>query len=532
VRSQPAYASLRFVALDPTSWRDTYLDTDSWAVWRGGFSLAMRHRADGAEVALEALAGREGDAGTEDLNAYSQDETAAGSVSERVKLLAGGAALHTVLEMETKRSPFSVVREDEEVARLYLDASTVHMGEGETVALHRVEVEETVAGGLVHLGPFLQAMEAACALETVSHSRFEAALALRQVEPASTLDFGYAELSPDATTGEYAYAILRRYFTSFLRHEPGTRLGEDAEELHDMRVATRRMRAAMSIFKTALPPRFETLREELKWIAAALGEVRDLDVQLEWLAAQREDADWRDSTAVGPLVEDIVTSRVAARRELLEAMASERYTDLLDAMMTALRLGDEGIGDAATPVRRHAIEVLRKRYRKFHRPGAKLKRASPAEEFHAVRIAAKRLRYSLDSFLPVFVRRQRAQRMVEAMKDVQDLLGQHQDCAVAIDRLRSLVDAKGASLPPPTLFRMGELVEQCRGRMADIRGDWRDALDEVEDAWGRLKATFDDIEEPEAEGGDEEDAAEVQARAPVQRPFGLLQRFFSRRDDD
>jgi hypothetical protein len=103
---------------------------------------------------------------------------------------------------------------------------------------------------------------------------------------------------------------------------------------------------------------------------------------------------------------------------------------------------------------------------------------------------------------------------------------------VAIDRLRSLVDAKGASLPPPTLFRMGELVEQCRGRMADIRGDWRDALDEVEDAWGRLKATFDDIEEPEAEGGDEEDAAEVQARAPVQRPFGLLQRFFSRRDDD
>jgi hypothetical protein len=180
VRSQPAYASLRFVALDPTSWRDTYLDTDSWAVWRGGFSLAMRHRADGAEVALEALAGREGDAGTEDLNAYSQDETAAGSVSERVKLLAGGAALHTVLEMETKRSPFSVVREDEEVARLYLDASTVHMGEGETVALHRVEVEETVAGGLVHLGPFLQAMEAACAGTAPGRAGLDAGLRVRR----------------------------------------------------------------------------------------------------------------------------------------------------------------------------------------------------------------------------------------------------------------------------------------------------------------------------------------------------------------
>src|SRR5687768_10973373 len=151
VRSQPAYASLRFVALADASWRDTYLDTDVWAVWRGGFSLAMRHRADGAEVALEAQAERDGEAGTQELLAYSNNEAERGSVSDRVGLLTGGAALHTVLEMETARTSFSVVRDDEEVARLHLDATSVVTGEDEKPALNRVEVEETVGGGLAHL---------------------------------------------------------------------------------------------------------------------------------------------------------------------------------------------------------------------------------------------------------------------------------------------------------------------------------------------------------------------------------------------
>ncbi len=531
VRSQPAYASLRFVALSGAAWRDTYLDTDAWAVWRGGFSLAMRHAADGAVVALEALAGHDGEADTQELLAYSNDEAARGSVSERVRLLTGGAALHTVLEMETKRTSFSVVRDDEEIARLHLDAILVVMREDEKAALSRVEVEEVIAGGLAHLGPFLQAMEASCALTKVEDSRFEAALALRGADPEASLDFGYAELTPDATTGEYAYALLRQYFATFLRHEPGTRLGEDPEELHDMRVATRRMRAAMGIFKPALPSRFLTLRDELKWIAGALGTVRDLDVQLAWLASMREDTDWRDSTAVGPLVDDIGEARAVARNELLEAMASERYADLVDSMMTALRQGDEGLGDAALPVRKHAAEVLRKRHRKFRKPGSKLKRGSSAEEYHAVRIAAKRFRYSLDSVLPVLPRRQRALRMIDAMKEVQELLGQHQDGAVAIERLRGLVDARGASLPPETLFRMGELVEQCRVRMADIREGWREAFDEVEDAWDRLKKTFDNVEDAGGEASQDSEAAEDQARLPVQRPFGLLQRFFTRREE-
>ena len=81
-----------------------------------------------------------------------------------------------------------------------------------------------------------------------------------------------------------AFAVLRRQLAVVRAKEPGTRLGEDPEELHDMRVATRRLRAALSLFEAVLPVRAQVFREELGWLARLLGSVRDLDVQLEGLA--------------------------------------------------------------------------------------------------------------------------------------------------------------------------------------------------------------------------------------------------------
>ena len=84
--------------------------------------------------------------------------------------------------------------------------------------------------------------------------------------------------------GELAFAVVRRQLAVLRDKEPGTRLGEDPEELHDMRVATRRLRAALALFAGVLPVRAQTYREELGWLGRLLGEVRDLDVQQEGLA--------------------------------------------------------------------------------------------------------------------------------------------------------------------------------------------------------------------------------------------------------
>ena len=71
------------------------------------------------------------------------------------------------------------------------------------------------------------------------------------------LDLGPTEIDATLSCGEVAFAILRRHFAAMVAHEPGVRLGEDPEELHDMRVATRRLRAALKLYSDALPKRAE-----------------------------------------------------------------------------------------------------------------------------------------------------------------------------------------------------------------------------------------------------------------------------------
>src|SRR4029450_7505707 len=100
--------------------------------------------------------------------------------------------------------------------------------------------------------------------------------------------FGPTALDAEATIGEGGLAVLRRPLTPLLAKEPGTRLGDDVEELHDMRVASRRLRAALSLFADVLPPSAASFGDDLRWLGRALGAVRDFDVQLEqldgWLA--------------------------------------------------------------------------------------------------------------------------------------------------------------------------------------------------------------------------------------------------------
>src|SRR5215510_15845797 len=79
---------------------------------------------------------------------------------------------------------------------------------------------------------------------------------------------------------DLAFRVVRTQLALLHSHEPGTRAGRDPEELHDMRVATRRLRAALRCFRDVLPPEGGMLYHELGWLASGLATVRDLDVQL------------------------------------------------------------------------------------------------------------------------------------------------------------------------------------------------------------------------------------------------------------
>ena len=194
--------------------------------------------------------------------------------------------------------------------------------------------------------------------------------------------------------------MLRFHLDRMIAREAGTRLGEDPEELHKMRVATRRMRAAWRVFGDGFRgERTKRHRGHLRVIATRLGAVRDRDVLLEGLERYRATASERDREAIEPLADHWRTEREVARIELMEELDSERYLRWLEDFRAFA--GSPGTALApwrpATPhrVRDTSASRLWEAYEQIRAYEAVLRWADIAT-LHQLRIAAKRLRYTLE----------------------------------------------------------------------------------------------------------------------------------------
>src|SRR5579859_3063013 len=220
------------------------------------------------------------------------------------------------------------------------------------------------------------------------------------------------------TTGELAFDVLRQQATVFAQHVTQAQLGADPEHVHDARVATRRMRAALRLFEDVLP-NIAGLDDELRWIASQLGNVRDLDVQLKRLPETAHDL--RLDSQLTPYVGWLEQRRRAARSEFDAAFQSDRFIALAEQLRALNQLEPcvELLLEEDAPRR------LRRAYKKLRKRGDGLSPDSPTEAFHRARIGGKRLRYAAEFFEPLYGKP--ARRLIDAATDVQDLLGDHQD---------------------------------------------------------------------------------------------------------
>ena len=142
------------------------------------------------------------------------------------------------------------------------------------------------------------------------------------------------------TVAAAARKTLRFHFSRVLKHEAGTIDGSDIEELHDMRVAVRRLRAAVQLFRPYLPQQDAAyLRKELRRLGRALGPVRDYDVMLENLAAYRAAAPVHARAEFAPLVQRWHKQRARARKDMLGYLAGKRYR-LLKQRIEPIVAGD------------------------------------------------------------------------------------------------------------------------------------------------------------------------------------------------
>lgn len=248
-------------------------------------------------------------------------------------------------------------------------------------------------------------------------------------------------LPPDATAGMalviIVQACLRQYRLNEALLLAALQLPPSPDALHQARVALRRLRSALAIFKpliTAAPPPLA----ELRWLASVLGEVRDFDALLARLPA-------------GPLQHSVQTARAAAMQQAVAALQSARARHLLLELAQWLALGrwhQDAAGQAAreVPAAQHAADVLERLRRKVKRRGAALV-AGDDEARHALRKATKKLRYAAEFLGSLFNdphQHKRHRHFVAALEALQDELGALNDLVTA----RHLLGAMGIAHAP------------------------------------------------------------------------------------
>jgi CHAD domain-containing protein len=229
--------------------------------------------------------------------------------------------------------------------------------------------------------------------------------------------------------------ILYFFFQELVRHEAGTIAGEDIEELHDMRVATRRLRAAFDIFGIFFSPKtINPFFQTLKTTGKSLGEVRDLDVSIGEINLYCQQLPLNDQLGLTPLINEWKSIQDQARLRLISHLNSKNYVDFKEKFLEFLKAPSLGLLAANkripihTAVRYQAPTLIYTRMASVMTFEPILETASYSQ-LHALRIEFKKFRYTLEFFKEVLGIESGI--IIEQIKELQDHLGELNDAHVA-----------------------------------------------------------------------------------------------------
>jgi CHAD domain-containing protein len=270
-------------------------------------------------------------------------------------------------------------------------------------------------------------------------------------------------------------------------HEEAALRGE-VEPLHQMRVSSRRLRAAVEVFAGVLHgSRVNAYRRDLRWLGQVAGAVRDCDMTAELIKHQSE--------AIGPLMAPALESiyawlssmREEARKELAKMTRSRRYRILAERLANPLTRW----AVPAKAVVEYAPLMIGPLAKKVRKAGKSIDADAPADAFHKLRKRIKRLRYAFEMLSAGGGPHHR--HAIERLEEMQELLGQHHDAVALGEWLRQLAN-QPETLPGTAMmaagamvqelaYREGKLKEACLKRWKQFRRDQviDEALEEISD---------------------------------------------------
>ncbi len=253
--------------------------------------------------------------------------------------------------------------------------------------------------------------------------------------PAAQSD--QVELNSNMSLAEAGCAVLAFHFDHLVANEEGTRHGDNPEALHDMRVATNRIRAALRDFEEAFAqPILKPLSDDAHWLADLLGKIRDLDVFVQWLEKYESSVEQDQQTFVRQVIGDRQAARSQERAALLDGLNSQRYMDFKRTFSDFLRAPADEIDrethETLDTLAANKIEKELGRVRKKAK-GANDKHLT---RLHQLRIECKRLRYTTEFFSSVFPRLPK--NLINRLTDIQSELGDVHDTDVQMQFLKDM----------------------------------------------------------------------------------------------
>lgn len=338
--------------------------------------------------------------------------------------------LAPVFEVHVKRHRWTV-READAVIEVALDLGKVLVADREA-PICEIEFERK-AGSTVSVFQLARKVDAITPLRLGVLSKADRGYRLIGPFSASTKAVP-AALTCDMTAAQAFACIAMECLRQFRLNGDGVLWLRDKEALHQARVALRRLRSLFAIFKSGFnDSRFDHLRKELKWLASALGDARNIDVLMDY-------------TSNHIILEALGKERDEAYTASVAALSSLRARSLMINMVEWIAVREWRADDAHTfleqPICGIASGALDKLERRVRKVGRHLAEAED-ENRHAVRIAAKRLRYAAEFFQPLYKgKTKRYRRFIQALANLQDELGLLNDLAI----MPAIVERLGLSV--------------------------------------------------------------------------------------
>jgi CHAD domain-containing protein len=449
--------------IGPRRFTSTYFDTEDFRLAAAGITL--RRRVESRRGLWQLKIPRAG--ARLELEQRGGPLRPPASFAKLLVAVLRGSPLVPVAKLRTLRTGTVVEDGGRRVAEVVFDSVQVLQGRTVVNRFSELEVEllEGTEDDLQQLGSALRAVGAFSGEE----------------RPKLFQALNLAVASPDAdrrpaTELAQIQGMISDQFRSMIRHDPGTRLGDDPEDLHQHRVGIRKLRSLLGSARMLEPEWAGALRTELEWIGDLMNPVRDLDVMIPYLRSDMQHLAPGEAALVEPFLEALKNERDKARVTMLAGLESERYLNLLNTLEAAT------VSLVVRAVDDDLESVAARRFRKLRRAVQGLASPPEDEDLHRVRRQAKKARYTADLVKPRGGKK--VARYLAALKQMQEVLGDFQDAVVAQGKITEYLPEAKSTSEGFALGRMAELqASKKRSSAAAFPAVWEKVAKTGKKAW-------------------------------------------------